>query len=63
MLKRDDGFTLSVKLITEPITFQPLSSLDAPLFTGESLILSAVLLVPALLKALGAGWNRPRVVK
>jgi membrane-bound metal-dependent hydrolase YbcI (DUF457 family) len=42
----------SVKLLTEPVTFQPFQSLDAPLFTGEGLILSAILLMPVLLKAL-----------
>jgi len=52
------SLTSSVKLITEPITFQPFQSLDAPLLTGEGLILSAVLLMPILLKALGAGWKR-----
>ena len=44
------SLTSSMKLITEPITFQPFLSLDAPLFTGEGLILSAILFIPVLLR-------------
>ena len=43
-----------VKLLTKPITFQQFQSLDAPLFTGEGLILSAVLLMPVFFKAFKA---------
>jgi len=50
----------SVQLLTKPITFQPFQSLDAPLFTGEGLILSAVLLTPVLLKSRRAVWQRIR---
>lgn len=45
------SLTSSVKLLKRPVTFQPFLSLDAPLFTGEGLVLSAVLLMPILLKA------------
>ena len=54
------SLTPSAKLLTEPITFQPFQSLDAPLFTGEGLILSAVLLMPVILKAFKAKWQRAR---
>jgi len=50
----------SIKLLTKPITFQPFRSLDAPLFTGEGLILSAVLLTPVFFKAFKAWWQRAR---
>jgi len=46
------SLTLSLKLLVKPIAFHPFPSLDAPLFTGEGLILSAILLMPVLLKAL-----------
>lgn len=45
------SLTPSLKLVTKPITFQPFPSLDAALFTGEGLILSAMLLTPILLEA------------
>ena len=54
------SLALSAQLLTEPITFQPFQSLDAPLFTGEGLIVSAVLLMPLLLKALKTKWQRVR---
>jgi len=41
----------NAQLLHKPITFQPLQSLDAPLFTGEGLILSAVLLMAVFFKA------------
>jgi len=50
----------SVKLLTKPITFQPFQSLDAPLFTGEGLILSAVLLTPLFFKAFKTWWQQAR---
>lgn len=49
---------LSAQLLTEPITFQRSQSLDAPLFTGQGLILSAVLLTPVLFKAFMTWWHR-----
>jgi len=54
------SLTSSLKLLKESITFHPFLSLDAPLFTGEGLILSAVLLLPVLLRAFRAGWQRAR---
>jgi len=54
------SLTPSLKLLKEPIAFHPFPSLDAPLFTGQGLILSAVLLFPVLLRALRAGWQRAR---
>ncbi|MEM2533913.1 MAG: metal-dependent hydrolase [Candidatus Nezhaarchaeales archaeon] len=45
------SLALSARLLTKPTTFQPLQSLDAPLFTGEGLILSSILLAPVLLEA------------
>jgi hypothetical protein len=48
---------ITAQLLTEPINFQPFQSLDAPLFTGEGLILSAVLLMPVFLKAFKAWWK------
>jgi len=44
----------------KPIIFQPFQSLDAPLFTGEGLILSAVLLMPVFFKAFKTWWQRAR---
>jgi membrane-bound metal-dependent hydrolase YbcI (DUF457 family) len=41
----------SVKLLTQPTTFQRFQSLDAPLFTGDGLIISLLLSAPLLLKA------------
>jgi membrane-bound metal-dependent hydrolase YbcI (DUF457 family) len=41
----------SVKLLIQPTTFQHFQSLDAPLFTGEGLIISLLLSAPLLLKA------------
>ena len=41
----------SVKLLTQPTAFQRFQSLDAPLFTGEGLIISLLLTAPLLLKA------------
>ncbi len=48
----------SAQLLTRPVTVQPFQSLDAPLFTGEGLILSAVLLLPVLLKSRRALWQQ-----
>jgi len=52
------SLTPTVQLLTKPITFQQFPSLDAPLFTGEGLILSVVLLAPVLLRASRAVWQR-----
>jgi membrane-bound metal-dependent hydrolase YbcI (DUF457 family) len=41
----------TVSLLMKPTAFQRLQSLDAPLFTGEGLIISLLLLAPLLLKA------------
>ncbi|MBS7637782.1 metal-dependent hydrolase [Candidatus Bathyarchaeota archaeon] len=40
----------SIQILTRPIEFQRLHSLDAPIFTGESLIVSAILVVSLLVK-------------
>ncbi|MCK4474981.1 hypothetical protein KAU30_03970, partial [Candidatus Bathyarchaeota archaeon] len=54
------GFSPSVNLLTEPTTFQQFHSLDAPLFTGQGLIMSAVLLTPVFFKAFKTLWQRVR---
>jgi len=54
------SLTPTVKLLTEPVTFQPFQSLDAPLFTGEGVILSVVLLMPVFFKAFKTWWQRAR---
>jgi len=54
------SLALSAKLLTEPITFQQFQSLDAPLFTGEGVILSAVLLMPVFFKAFKTWRQRAR---
>ena len=54
------SLALSAQLLTEPITFQTFQSLDAPLFTGEGLILAAVLLMPVFFKAFKVWWQRAR---
>jgi membrane-bound metal-dependent hydrolase YbcI (DUF457 family) len=46
----------SVKLLAEPTLFKHLPSLDAPLFTGEGMIISAVLLIPLLFKRFIERW-------
>lgn len=43
---------LYVYLLTEPSALSNFQSMDAPLFTGEGLIISAVLIFPVLLKLL-----------
>lgn len=48
----------TTQLLTKPTTFQQFQSLDAPLFTGDGLILSVVLLAPILFKALKVLWQR-----
>jgi len=53
------SLALSAQVLTEPITFQPFQSLDAPLFTGEGVILSAVLLMPVFFKAFKT-WRQQR---
>jgi len=51
----------AVDLLTKPTAFQHLQSLDAPLFTGEGLIVSATLLAPIMVKAsAGRLKGRPR---
>jgi len=50
----------SAQLLTKSISFQPFQSLDAPLLTGEGLILLAVLLTPVLLRSRRAVWQRIR---
>ncbi|MGQ9552157.1 MAG: metal-dependent hydrolase [Candidatus Bathycorpusculaceae bacterium] len=52
------SLALSAQLLMEPITFQQFQSLDAPLFTGEGLVLTAVLLMPVFFKAFKAWWQR-----
>jgi membrane-bound metal-dependent hydrolase YbcI (DUF457 family) len=52
------GFSPSVNALTEPTTFEQFHSFDAPLFTGEGLILSMVLLAPVLLRVCRALWQR-----
>jgi len=54
------SFLSSAQLLVEPTSFQPFQSLDAPLFTGEGLILSVVLLFPVLLRFFKAGWQKMR---
>jgi len=54
------SLTPSAQLLTKPITFQFLQSLDVPLLTGEGLILPAVLLLPVFFKAFKAWWQRAR---
>ena len=56
------SLTPSAQLLTEPITFQQFQSLDAPLFTGEGVILSAVLLMPFLYKVFKRKWQQKRRV-
>jgi membrane-bound metal-dependent hydrolase YbcI (DUF457 family) len=52
------SLSASAQLLTKPITFRQFQSLDAPLFTGEALILSVVLLTPVLLRACRTLWQR-----
>jgi len=48
----------SARLLFEPVRFESFQGLDAPLFTGEGLILSLVLLSPVLLRAGRVVWRR-----
>ena len=52
------SLALNAYLLTEPAEFQHLTSLDAPLLTGEGLILSMVLLIPLLAKTLKPSFRR-----
>lgn len=52
------SLTPSAQLLTKPITFQPFQSLDAPVFTGEGIILSAVLLMRFSSKLSRYGGNK-----
>jgi len=54
------SFVPSARLLMKPTTFQQFQSLDAPLITGEGFIILAVLLMPVLLKAFRAWWQRTR---
>ncbi|MEM3386783.1 MAG: metal-dependent hydrolase [Nitrososphaerales archaeon] len=42
--------SLNLHILTEPITFRYLGSLDAPLFTGSGLILALTILTPFFVK-------------
>jgi len=55
------SFLSRAQLLVEPTSFQPFQSLDAPLFTGEGLILSVVLLFPVLLRFSRVGWQKVRM--
>jgi len=44
--------SLTARLLLEPTSFQPFRSLDAPLATGEGLIVSMMLLAPPLFKTM-----------
>jgi len=52
------SLTSRVKLLTKPTTFQTFQGLDAPLFTGGTLVASVVLLSPVLLKFSKIAWER-----
>jgi hypothetical protein len=39
-----------MKIIKNPIDFSPFTSLDAPLFTSEGLIISIILFIAILIK-------------
>ena len=43
----------ALKIAMEPTRFIPFQSIDAPLLTGKGLIISMVLILPILVKALG----------
>jgi len=44
-------FSIGAQVLTRPVVFSTFQSLDAPLFTGEGLILSLVMLSPFLIRA------------
>jgi len=46
------GFDPSCRILAEPSSFVPFQSLDAPLLTGDGLIVSAMLLTPLFLRGL-----------
>ncbi len=48
----------SLRIYAEPTVFQPLRSLEAQLFTGESLMVLSILFAPLLLKAYGKALRR-----
>lgn len=54
------SFLPGVQLLMKPTSFQLFESLDAPLLTGEGLIVSLVLLLPILLRFSKTGWQRMR---
>lgn len=51
--------SLNAGVVTKPTTFPQLQYIDAPLFTGEGLMVSAVLLAPILYRAV-ASFSRAR---
>lgn len=57
------SFMPSFGLLLRPTFFQQLQGLDGPLFTGEGLILSLLLLLPVLVKAARLNWRRLRDLK
>ena len=42
----------SFELLSEPTVFQHFQEFDAPLFTGDGLIISIILLLPSILKSI-----------
>ncbi|MFW6117226.1 MAG: metal-dependent hydrolase [Thermoproteota archaeon] len=45
------------QVATQPVSFQPFTSLDAPLITGQGLVLAGILLAPLAVKWLRSQWN------
>jgi len=54
--------TPAVKLAVEPTSFIAFQSMDAPLFTGEGLIISTMLVLPILIRAFREGRAKSSTV-
>ena len=59
MVSLGSSFSLQglAELELQPVSFQPFGTLDAPILTGEGLILSGILLTPLAVQWLRRWWN------
>jgi hypothetical protein len=53
----------SFELLSGPTVFQHFQEFDAPLFTGDGLIISIILLLPSILKSINKLQKKPRYSK
>lgn len=51
------SLTLSMRLLMKPTVFHPFQGLDAPLFTGGTMVASLLLLSPVLVRFSKKAWR------